>query len=305
MAILVTQETKVICQGMTGAQATFHCEQAIAYGTQLVAGVTPGKGGSKHLYLPVFDGVAEAVAETGADASLVFVPPHAAADAIIEAIDARVPLIVCVTERVPVLDMVRVKRRLEDSASRLIGPNSPGVIAPEACKIGVMPGHIHFPGRIGIASRSASLTYEAVAQTTANRLGQSTCVGIGGDAVHGMGFTDCLELFFDDPGTEGVLLIGEIGGGAEEEAAAFLAARKAAGESTKPVVAYVAGRNAPAGRRMGHAGTINVFGAGGGKSGGASGGGADDKIAALRAAGAEIAETAAEIGATMRRALRG
>ncbi len=293
MAILVTGETKVICQGMTGAQATFHCEQAIAYGTKLVAGVTPGKGGGKHLYLPVFDDVAAAVAATGAEVSLVFVPPRAAADAIIEAVDAGVPLIVCVTERVPVLDMVRVKRRLEDSTSRLIGPNSPGVITPEACKIGVMPGHIHFPGRIGIASRSASLAYEAVAQTTANRLGQSTCVGIGGDPVHGMGFADCLELFLDDPETEGVLLIGEIGGTAEEEAAAFLSARKAAGTLDKPVVAYVAGEDAPTGRRMGHAGTVNVFGKGG----------ADDKIAALRAAGAVIAESAAEIGATMRRAL--
>ncbi len=293
MAILVTGEAKVICQGMTGAQATFHCEQAIAYGTKLVAGVTPGKGGGKHLYLPVFDDVAAAVAATGAEVSLVFVPPRAAADAIIEAVDAGVPLIVCVTERVPVLDMVRVKRRLEDSTSRLIGPNSPGVITPEACKIGVMPGHIHFPGRIGIASRSASLAYEAVAQTTANRLGQSTCVGIGGDPVHGMGFADCLELFLDDPETEGVLLIGEIGGTAEEEAAAFLSARKVAGTLDKPVVAYVAGEDAPTGRRMGHAGTVNVFGKGG----------ADDKIAALRAAGAVIAESAAEIGATMRRAL--
>ncbi len=302
MAILVNRETKVICQGMTGAQATFHCEQAIAYGTKLVAGVTPGKGGSKHLYLPVFDDVATAVAATGAEASLVFVPPRAAADAIIEAIDARVPLIVCVTERVPVLDMVRVKRRLEDSASRLIGPNSPGVIAPEACKIGVMPGHIHFPGRIGIASRSASLAYEAVAQTTANRLGQSTCVGIGGDPVHGIGFADCLELFLDDPETEGILLIGEIGGTAEEEAAAFLTARRAAGELNKPVVAYVAGEDAPTGRRMGHAGTVNVFGSGGGPGGGS--GGAADKIAALRDAGAVIAESAAEIGSTMRHALQ-
>jgi succinyl-CoA synthetase alpha subunit len=294
MAILVNRETKVICQGMTGAQATFHCEQAIAYGTRLVAGVTPGKGGGKHLYLPIYDEVAEAVAETGAEASLVFVPPHAAADAMVEAIDAGVALIVCVTERVPVLDMARVKRRLEDSASRLIGPNSSGVIAPEVCKIGVMPGHIHFPGRIGIASRSASLTYEAVAQTTANRLGQSTCVGIGGDPVHGVGFVDCLELFLGDPETEGILLIGEIGGGAEEEAAQFLSARRAAGELNKPVVAYVAGQNAPTGRRMGHAGTVNVFGKGG----------AGDKIAALREAGAVIAETAAEISTTTRRALR-
>ncbi len=293
MAILVNDETTVICQGMTGAQATFHCEQAIAYGTKLVAGVTPGKGGRKHLYLPVFDTVAEAVAETGAEASLVFVPPRAAADAIVEAIDAGVPLIVCVTERVPVLDMVRVRRRLEDSNARLIGPNSPGVIAPDVCKIGIMPGHIHFPGRIGIASRSASLTYEAVAQTTANRLGQSSSVGIGGDPVHGIGFADCLELFFDDPQTEGVLLIGEIGGSAEEEAAESLVARRAAGKPVKPVAAYIAGRNAPVGRRMGHAGTFDVFGKGG----------VADKIEALRSAGVTIAESAAEIGATMRRAL--
>ena len=289
MSILIDRDTKVICQGMTGAQATFHCEQAIALGTNIVAGVTPGKGGTKHLYLPVFDTVAEAVAETGADASLVFVPPRAAADAMIESIDAGVPLLVCVTERVPVLDMVRVKRRLEDSETRLFGPNSQGVITPEQCKIGVMPGHIHSPGRIGIISRSATLTYEAVSQTTAARLGQSTVVGIGGDPVHGMGFVECLKLFLDDPQTQAILLIGEIGGTAEEEAAAFIAAER----PSKPIVAYVAGVHAPVGRRMGHAGTVNVFGKGG----------AEEKIEALQAAGARIPTSAATIGATLRRAL--
>lgn len=289
MAILIDENTKVICQGMTGAQASFHCEQAIAYGTQLVAGVTPGKGGSKHLYLPVFDGVTDAVAATGADASLVFVPPRAAADAIIEAIDAEVALVICVTERVPVLDMVRVKRRLEDSNTRLIGPNSQGIIVPEVCKIGIMPGHIHAPGKIGIASRSASLTYEAVRQTTEARLGQSTCVGIGGDPVHGIGFTDCLELFLADPKTHGIVLLGEIGGAAEEEAADYIRAER----PKKPIVAYVAGLHAPSGRRMGHAGTVNVFGRGG----------AEEKIEPLKSAGVHIASSAATIGATMRQAL--
>ncbi|HSR72462.1 MAG TPA: succinate--CoA ligase subunit alpha [Kiloniellales bacterium] len=291
MAVLIDSETKVICQGMTGAQATFHCEQAIAYGTKIVAGVTPGKGGRRHLYLPVFDSVAEAMAETRADATLVFVPPRNAADAMIEAIDAEVPLIVCVTERVPVLDMVRVKRRLEESGSRLIGPNSQGIIAPDQCKIGIMPGHIHFPGGIGIASRSASLTYEAVNQTTAARLGQSTCIGIGGDPVHGMGFVECLELFLADPRTEGILLIGEIGGSAEEEAAEFIRSEK----PRKPVVAFVAGLHAPTGRRMGHAGTVNVFGSGAGA----------EKVEAFRSAGVKIAASAAELGQTMREALRG
>jgi len=289
MAILVDSETKVICQGMTGKQATFHCEQAIAYGTKLVAGVTPGKGGSKHLYLPVYDTVAEAVAATGADASLIFVPPQNAADAIIEAIEAEVPLVVCVTERIPVLDMVRVKRALQDSKTRLIGPNSLGIITPGACKIGVMPAHLHQPGRIGITSRSASLTYETVDQTTAERLGQSTSVGIGGDPVYGMSFIDCLEMFFADPGTEGVILIGEIGGTAEEEAAAFLKQEK----SKKPVVGYIAGLHAPTERRMGHAGTVNVFGKGGGL----------EKIEALKSAGVRMAPSAAAIGATMRQAL--
>jgi succinyl-CoA synthetase alpha subunit len=291
MAILIDKNTKVICQGMTGAQATFHCEQAIAYGTQIVAGVTPGKGGSRHLYLPVYDTVARAVRETGADASLVFVPPRAAADAMIEAIEAEVPLLVCVTERVPVLDMVRVRRRLEGSKSRLIGPNSPGIIVPEQCKIGIMPGHIHFPGKVGIVSRSASLTYEVVGQCGEARLGQSTVVGIGGDPVSGMGFVECLELFLEDSQTEGIVLIGEIGGTAEEEAAAFIAARK----PRKPIVAFVAGQHAATGRRMGHAGTVNVFG----------GGSAQQKIDALRNAGARIPPSAAEIGTTMRAALRG
>ncbi len=291
MAILADKNTKVICQGLTGAQASFHCEQAIAYGTQIVGGVTPGKGGTRHLQLPVFDTVARAVAETGADASLVFVPPRAAADAMIEAIDAEVPLVVCVTERVPVQDMVRVRRRLEDSNTRLIGPNSQGIITPEQCKIGIMPGHIHFPGKIGIASRSASLTYEAVGQCGDARLGQSSVVGIGGDPVHGLGFVDCLELFLRDPQTEGILLIGEIGGSAEEEAAAFIAAEK----PKKPIAAFVAGLYSETGRRMGHAGTVNVFGHGG----------AESKIEALRSAGVHIAPNAAEIGATMRQAMRG
>lgn len=289
MAILIDSETKVICQGMTGKQATFHCEQAIAYGTKLVAGVTPGKGGSKHLYLPVFDRVAEAVAATGADASVIFVPPHNAAEAIIEAIEAEVPLVVCVTERIPVLDMVRVKRALQDSETRLIGPNSLGIITPGACKIGVMPAHLHQPGRIGIASRSASLTYETVDQTTAERLGQSTSVGIGGDPVYGMSFIDCLEMFFADPDTDGVILIGEIGGTAEEDAAEFLKQEK----PKKPVVGYIAGLHAPTERRMGHAGTVNVFGKGDGLQ----------KVEALKAAGVRIAPSAAAIGATMRQAL--
>jgi succinyl-CoA synthetase alpha subunit len=290
MAILVNAETKVICQGLTGAQASFHSEKAIAYGTKLVAGVTPGKGGTQHLYLPVFDTVAEAKARTGAEATAVFVPPRNAADAMIEAIDAEMPLVVCVTERVPVLDMVRVKRRLQDSQTRLVGPNSQGVITPEACKIGIMPGHIHWPGRIGIASRSATLTYEAVGQTTANGLGQSTCVGIGGDPVYGMGFIEALELFLADPATEGVILIGEIGGTAEEEVAAFIKAEK----PKKPIVGFVAGLHAPTGRRMGHAGTVNVFGRGSGR----------EKIDALKSAGVHIASSAATIGATMRAALR-
>jgi len=289
MSVLIDRDTKVICQGITGAQATFHCEQAIAYGTKLVGGVTPGKGGRKHLYLPVFDSVAEALEATGADASAVFVPPRNAADAIIEAIDAGVRLIVCVTERIPTLDMVRVKRRLDESDSRLIGPNSPGIITPDQCKIGIMPGHIHFPGKVGIASRSATLKYEAVAQTTEARLGQSTCIGIGGDPVHGIGFVECLELFLADPKTEAVLLIGEIGGGDEEEAAAFIRAEK----PKKPIAAYIAGAHAPPGRRMGHAGTFNVFGAGG----------VGEKIEALKSAGVAILASPAAFGTTLRRLL--
>jgi len=289
MSVLIDRDTKVICQGITGAQATFHCEQAIAYGTKLVGGVTPGKGGRKHLYLPVFDSVAEALEATGADASAVFVPPRNAADAIIEAIDAGVRLIVCVTERIPTLDMVRVKRRLDESDSRLIGPNSPGIITPDQCKIGIMPGHIHFPGKVGIASRSATLKYEAVAQTTEARLGQSTCIGIGGDPVHGIGFVECLELFLADPGTEAVLLIGEIGGGDEEEAAAFIRAEK----PKKPIAAYIAGAHAPPGRRMGHAGTFNVFGAGG----------VGEKIEALKSAGVALLDSPAAFGTTLRRLL--
>ncbi len=289
MSILVDAETKVICQGMTGRQATFHCESAIAYGTKLVAGVTPGKGGSKHLRLPVFDRVAEARAVTGADVSLVFVPPAQAADAILESIEAEVPLLVCVTERIPVLDMVRVKCALEGSKTRLIGPNSQGIITPGQCKIGIMPGHHHKAGKIGVISRSSSLTYEAVEQMATERLGQSTSVGIGGDPVYGLSIVDCLELFLDDPQTHGIVVIGEIGGSAEEEAAQFLEARM----PEKPVVAYVAGLHAPTERRMGHAGTVNVFGAGD----------AQAKIEAFARAGVHIAPSAAAIGATMAQAL--
>ena len=290
MSILVDKEPRVICQGLTGAQASFHCESAIAYGTNIVGGVVPGRGGQRHLHQPVFDTVAEAVAATEPDCSLVFVPPANAADAIIESIEAEVPLIVCVTERIPVLDMVRVKHRLEGSKSRLIGPNSQGIITPGACKIGVMPGHHHRPGPVGIASRSASLTYEAADQTSAVGLGQSTSLGIGGDPVHGMSFVDCLELFLADDGTEAILLIGEIGGSAEEEAAAYIQAKR----PDKPIVAYVAGLHAPAERRMGHAGTVNVKGQGD----------AAGKIAALKAAGVTIAPSAAEIGTSLRAALR-
>ena len=291
MSVLVDADTKVICQGITGRTATRMIERAIAYGTRVVGGVTPGKGGTKHLLLPVFDTVAEAVAATQPDASVVMVPPENAAYAMIEAIEAAVPLVVCVTERVPVLDMVRVKRRLEDSSSRLIGANAHGIITPGKCKIGVMPERPHYPGRIGIVSRSATLTYEAVSQTTNLNLGQSTSIGIGGDPVHGMGFAECLELFLADAETDGVILIGEIGGTDEEQAADFLESAKPA----KPVVGYVAGRHAPKERRMGHAGTVDVFG----------GGGVERKIEALQAAGVRMAPSAAAIGITMRRALVG
>ena len=289
MGILVDADTRVICQGLTGATASRMTERAIAYGTKMVGGVVPGKGGTSHLHLPVFDSVKEAVAETQPDATAVFVPPANAADAIIEAIEAGVPLIVCVTERVPVLDMVRVRHALEGSGSRLIGANSQGIITPGECKIGVMPERPHLPGRVGIVSRSATLAYEAVDQTTNNNLGQSTSIGIGADPVCGMDFVDCLELFFADPKTDGVILIGEIGGTAEEEAAEYLKTKKAA----KKVVGYVAGLHAPTRRRMGHAGTVDVFGVGS----------AQAKIDALKAAGVRMAPSAAAIGLTMRRAL--